>query len=70
MSKEEVKKIEQPLDAWQMEYVFQMRLKELSISDIKTILDSKTDEERLELISSYCKHCVSKDAKCQRCDDE
>jgi hypothetical protein len=44
--------------------------KENSLTQIwKEILDGWTDEERLALISCYCKHCGSKDTNCKCWDD-
>lgn len=36
----------------------------------KEILDGWTDEERLSLISCYCKHCGSKDTNCKCWNDK
>jgi hypothetical protein len=42
-------------------------------SQIETFLiqlDYLTDDQRLEIISHYCKHCGSKDTNCQCWNDE
>jgi hypothetical protein len=40
------------------------------IYDVKEIIDSLTDEERYELINSYCGACGSKDTLCQCWNEE
>lgn len=40
------------------------------ISEVKLILDSLTDEQRLDIILNYCTHCGSTNPDCQCWNDE
>lgn len=59
----------QPTDALQPD-LHKADVSSSAVAKLKDELDKLTDDERMELFSSYCRYCGSKDAGCQCWNDE